>query len=147
MLDKIKNTLFQTYKKDEVRGIFFSAFDKKNNLITSNGVFHTDKPMNELIDIIFNGLLINHTNETQTMVIDVITDNKKENDISTISNLSMKEFGIFLINEQTQKSGIILPNTKGVENASGALNLIKQKFGLNGDVSIYTFKTDRVIIN
>jgi hypothetical protein len=147
MLDKIKNTLFQTYKKDEVRWIFFSAFDKKNNLITSNWVFHTDKPMNELIDIIFNWLLINHTNETQTMVIDVITDNKKENDISTISNLSMKEFGIFLINEQTQKSWIILPNTKWVENASWALNLIKQKFWLNWDVSIYTFKTDRVIIN
>jgi hypothetical protein len=37
--------------------MFFSLFDKQNNLLFSNGVLETDKPMDKLIDTLYHGLM------------------------------------------------------------------------------------------
>jgi hypothetical protein len=57
MLEKIKTKLFETYNKDESKGLFFSLFDKDGNLLVSNGVLQTDKSMKDLVEIISAGIL------------------------------------------------------------------------------------------
>jgi hypothetical protein len=60
--------------------------------------------------------------------------------------LPTKDYGVFLVNTETKKSWAILPNTKGVGDVKTALGLIKQKYGINGNVSMYSFRTERVSI-
>jgi len=57
MIEKIKSELFKKYKNDEIRGMFFSLFDAKNNLLFSNGVLKTDKTMDKLVDTLYYGLM------------------------------------------------------------------------------------------
>ena len=146
MLDKIKAKLFENYKHDESKWLFFSLFDKNNNLILSNGVFQTDKNISDLTDTIYNWLLAKSANITKTVVVDVVTESRQENDINKILELSPKEYWFFLINNETKKSWLALPNIKWINDARSALWLIKWKFGLDWNVEIYVFKTAKLII-
>ncbi|MEI6775140.1 MAG: hypothetical protein WCL18_10645 [bacterium] len=39
-----------------------------------------------------------------------------------------------------------MPNTKGVVDIKSALTLIKQKYGISGNVSMYSFRTERITV-
>jgi len=145
MLDKIKAKLFENYKHDDVKWMFFSLFDKNNNLIISNWVFQTDKNISDLTDVIYNGLLSKQSNG-KTIVVDIIIESRQENDINKILSLSPKEYWFFLINNEDKKSWVILPNMKWVQDTRSALSLIKQKFWLGWNVLIHVFKTNRIVI-
>lgn len=142
MLDTIKTKVFEKYKKEDSKGIFFSLFDKNNVLLASTWVLQTDKTLWDLIDIIYAGLLDKEKNVT-SVAVDIVTEVTQESDMQKLLGLSTKDYGVFLINNETQKSGVILPNLSGVTDIKTALWLIKQKYGVNGNVLIYIFKTDR----
>jgi len=59
----------------------------------------------------------------------------------------MKERGLFLVESEWQNSGVLLPNTKGVDTIQQWLSAIKQKYNLKSQVSVFIFKTKRVVIN
>ncbi|HKL43856.1 MAG TPA: AMMECR1 domain-containing protein [Candidatus Absconditabacterales bacterium] len=142
MLEKIKKVVFSKYKKTDTNGIFFSALDKDNNLILSNGVVFSDKSLEQTIETIYHGLIEKHKN-IETIIIDIVIDTKEITNPKEIQNISLQEYGLLLITEN--KSGILLPNTEGVENISTALKIIKEKNGLEGNAKITTFQTDRFI--
>jgi len=146
MLDQIKSALAKYCKPDEKRGLFFSLFDVNGKLIASHGTVETDKTINELSDLIYNGLLAKHEHITKNVVIDIIQSYIQETDINKLLALPTKDYGVFLINNETKKSWAILPNTKGVVDIKSALTLIKQKYGITGNVSMYSFRTERVTI-
>ena len=82
----------------------------------------------------------------QAIVIDIIQSYIPETDVNKLLALPTKDYGIFLVNNETKKSGVILPNTKGVTDIKSALTLIKQKYGISGNVSMYSFRTERITI-
>lgn len=143
MLDKIKNKLFSFYDKNDKIWLFFSLYDQNNVLLGSHGTLITDKNMNELIDILYHAIVEKET-KTHTIAIDIVKEIQVKVDIGTFMSLSPKEFWVFAINTETQKSGVILPNIEGVENMQTALALMKQKHGLSWNVEISTFTTRRV---
>ncbi|HRX63802.1 MAG TPA: hypothetical protein P5060_01725 [Candidatus Absconditabacterales bacterium] len=143
MLEKIKNTIFEKYKKDETVGIFFSALDKNEKLIMSNGVVFSDKPLQQTIETIYHGLIEKYNN-IETMIVDVVTETEKISKPTEINNISMQEYGILLITKE--KYGALLPNTEGIKDVSHALQMIKQKNNLEGNAEIIKFKTDRFLI-
>lgn len=146
MLEKIKTELTKYCKPEEKRGLFFSIFDVTDKLIASNGTIETDKTTNELTDFIYNDLLAKNQQHIKTIVIDIVQSYIQETDVNKLLSLPTKDYGIFIINNETKKSGVILPNTKGVSDIKTALNLIKQKYGISGNVSMYSFRTERVTI-
>ena len=143
MLDKIKTKLFEKYKKEDSKWLFFSLFDKDGNVLTSTGVLQTDKNMGDLVEIISAGIL-DKEKWAVSVAIDVVTEVTQESDMVKLMWLSTKDYGVFLINNETQKSWIILPNMKGVGDVKTALGLIKQKYQVSGNVMIYVFKTERM---
>lgn len=143
MLEKIKTKLFEKYKKEESKWLFFSLFDKDGNLLTSNGVLQTDKNMWDLVDIISAGIL-DKEKWAVSVAVDVVGEVTQETDMAKLMWLSPKEYGVFLINHDTQKSWIILPKMKWVNDVKTALGLIKQKYQVSGNVMIYVFKTERM---
>lgn len=144
MLDKIKQSIFQRYKKDEIRWIFFSVFNEKWDLIMSNWVFHTDKALDELINTLYHWLIEKHTN-VWNIVVDIILEYTNINSPEEIKEISLKNFWILLSNNT--KSWILLPDTKWVNNIQEWLKVIKEKNDLSWNVQITKFKTDRFCIN
>lgn len=146
ILDTIKTKIFDKYKKDDTRWLFFSLFDKDGKLMISNWVFETDKKVWDLIEIIYAGILDKEKGAT-IVVVDVVTEVIPESDMAKLLALSTKEYWVFLINNEMKKSGVVLPDTKWVWDIKTALWLIKQKYGVSGNVLIYVFKTDRIAFN
>lgn len=143
MLEKIKKVVFSKYKKTDTNGVFFSALDKDNNLILSNGVVFSDKSLEQTIETIYHGLIEKHTN-IETMIIDIVIDTKEITNPKEIQNISLQEYWLLLITES--RSWILLPNTEGVENVSTALKIIKEKNWLEWNAKITTFQTDRFAV-
>lgn len=141
MLDNIKKTIFQKYKKTDNKWIFISVFNN-DELLMSNWVVESDKELEQNLNTIYHWLVEKHQNVTN-IIIDIVTEKQKINDITEIKNISLQEFWLILIWEN--KSGVLLPNTKWINNISSALKSIKQKNWLWWNVTIMTFKTDRFV--
>lgn len=146
MLDIIKKAIFQYYKAEDIIWLFLSTFDKNGILGKSNGVLEADKPLNQLIDLLYHGLLEKEKN-VATLVADIVTESREEKNMQTLMQLSTQEYGVCLISEDnSNNSWVILPNTQWITTMVEWLQVIKQKYGLTWKVSIYIFKTQRIVI-
>lgn len=146
MLNEIKTELAKHCKLEDKKWLFFSLFDINGKILISDGSIETDKTINELTDLIYNGLLIKHEHMTKTVVVDIIEPYFQETDMTKLLSLPTKDYGLFVVNDETKKSWAILPNTKGVPDIKTALGLIKQKYGISGNVSMYSFRSERITI-
>ena len=140
MLEKIKEIVFSKYSKTDIKGLFISVFDEKNDMLMSNGVAYTDKPLEQLIETLFHWLVEKHNNIGH-IIVDIVTDIQKIIDLNEIPNISLQEYGLILSTKD--KSGILLPDTKWIINISQALKTIKEKNRLDWNAQITKFKTDR----
>ncbi|MEI7558346.1 MAG: hypothetical protein WCJ45_06130 [bacterium] len=104
MLEQIKAELAKHCKPEEKKGLFFSLFDVNGKILASHGTVETDKTINQLTDLIYNGLLATHDHTTKTIVIDIIDSYFQEQDINKALTLPTKDYGIFLVNNETKKS-------------------------------------------
>lgn len=145
MLEKIKSEILKKYKATDIKWIFFSIFSGTWDLLISNGVIDTDKQIIELCDIIYHGLVEKQKN-IQTIAIDIVENLEKQDDVNKILTLDSKIFGIFIINKETKKSWLILPATVWVNNIRDSLTFVKKKFEIEWNVEIFSFTTNRIII-
>lgn len=53
MLEQIKKSVTARYKLDDTKGVFLSAFDKKGELLSSQGVLHTDKKLGDVVEKLY----------------------------------------------------------------------------------------------
>lgn len=145
-LDQVKAAIFAKYKPEEVRAIFLSLFDANKTLLFSNGVISTDKTLGQIVEILYNAIVAKHP-ETQTVIVDVVLETTVQTDVATLLALPTIENGVVMIDKIDRKSGVMIPGTDGIPDMKTALTKIKEKFGLAGDVEMYTFKTDKITIN
>lgn len=145
MLETVKSKILEKYKTDEKRGLFFSLFDVNNTLLTSNGVLATDKPLDQLIDLLYHGIVEKYPTCTY-MIADFPGTLTLQKDATTLLNSSVAQQGICLISSDNTKSGVLLPGTPGVTDMKTAITLVKEKFNLTWDVQIYTFTSDKIMI-
>ena len=147
MIEKIKIQIAQIVSLTSKVWLFVSAFDKNGNLIISNGVMKTDRSIEQLIESFYQGILKKKESEIKSLIFDIVDQLQLQNDPNILVKLSMKERGIFLVESEWQNSGVLLPNTKGVDTIQQWLLMIKQKYNLKSQVSVFIFKTKRVAIN
>ena len=147
MIEKIKIQIAQILPLTSKVWLFVSAFDENGKLITSNGVMKTDRSIEQLIESFYHGILKKRENQIKSLIFDIVDQLQLQNDPNTLVKLSMKERGLFLVESEWQNSGVLLPNTKGVDTIQQWLSAIKQKYNLKSQVSIFIFKTKRVVIN
>lgn len=147
MLSKIKDQLAQQTNLDKKVWVFFSAFDANGQLLMSNGVIKTDRPLNNILETFYQGLIQKQESQIKNIVFDIVKDLKLQNDPNVLASIPMEQYGIFLVENEGQNSGVLLPNTKGAEKIQDALLLIKKKYNLKSQVSVYIFTTQRISIN
>lgn len=146
MIEKIKEAISKKHSLQEVKGIFFSCFDANNTLIVSSGVAVTDKPLDKVIEMIYHGLIESHQN-IQHIICDVIEELIPASSMEEIMAIDIHQYWFCITTTDHSKSGIILPSTAGIQNASEALSLLKEKHKLSGNIIIYKFVTTRLLIS
>lgn len=147
MLEEIKKLIYTKYGANDKVWLFFSLFDEKGTLLVSNGVLETDKPLDTLIDLLYNGMIKKRELQAKNLVFDIVQSVQVQTDVANFLNLSPKEYGVVLVTLQDGKSGVLLPNTKGVDTMQQALASIKQKYQLSGNVTMSTFQTERIVLS
>ena len=80
------------------------------------------------------------------IICDVVHDLKLQTSMDDIMSIDMNIYGICVTTIDYTKSGVVLPATVGINTISDALSFIKTKNQLTGNISIYTFTTDRISI-
>lgn len=146
MIEKIKLELFKQYKNDEIRGLFFSLFDKDNKLLVSNWVIKTDKTLDQLLDTFYSSIISKYSS-SKIVVLDLVKDLVQEIDVNKILQYSLKEYGFCLIDIDNQTTWVILPDTKWVKDIKDAFSNIKKKNNIWSKVDVYSFRTDRLVID
>lgn len=143
MLIKIKEYILKKYWKNNNLWFFISAFDKNNNLITSHGLLFSDKWIEETINLVYKWLIQKYEKDIHYIILDVVQETKDLQNIGELGKISLNEYGICLMEKEWEKTGILLPNTEWIATIPEALQLIKEKNDLNGDIDIMIFKTER----
>lgn len=143
MLEKIKEAVFATYKKEDCKWVFISVFDENNKLLMSNGAFYTDKVLDNILDTLYHGLVEKYKN-TAYIIVDIIVDEEEITDVSKINEISLQEYWLAVI--AGDKYWVMLPNTEWVANVTQAIQLIKQKDSLQWNAKIIKFHTDRILV-
>lgn len=146
MVEKIKKALYAIYSPDEQKGIFLSLFGENQQLLWSQWVLTTDKPLHELIDILYQAIPADQQKALRYVVADIVSDVTEVLDVSQALTVSADEFGFAVVSEETNQSGVILPKTSWVSDAKSALYDLKQKYAVHGQASLYLFRTQRIII-
>ena len=122
-----------------------SSFDDKGKLLVCNGAVHTDKTLDNLIKTLYHGILEKFPN-SKLITCDVVETIEVAKEHDKLSTLDMKEYGLCIINEEGNKSGVILPDTAGVADFNNALYHAQHKNHITGTPTIYIFTTKRMVI-
>ncbi len=147
MIDKIKKKVSEEYDLSENKGVFLSGFDSSKNLIFSDGVLYTDKKLSQVIQELGYWYYEKNKKKVKFVLVDIVWNIQEINDANTILKLSVKEKWICLISLDWKKSGVMLPEIEGVADAKNALELIKQKYEIQGKVKVYWFTTKRFYVS
>ncbi len=142
-MEKIKNAVFAKYKKEDCKWVFLSVFDADDKLLMSNGVFYTDKVLDNILDTLYHWLVEKYRNISY-IVVDVILDEEEIVDVSKINEIPLQEYWVAVI--AGNKYWVMLPDTAWVTGAIQALQLIKQKDSLQWNAKIVKFHTDRILV-
>lgn len=147
MLDKIKKWVFSKYSVSDLKWVFISAFDQNWNLLFSNWLAYSDKPLWELIDSLYYGIIEKQKDNIKVFVLDIIEDLELVSNPNDILWSLPSIYWFLVVAPDSDKSWIILPNTTWVADTKNALFLIRQKYWLDGKAAIYRFKTQRLLIS
>ena len=142
-MEKIKNAVFAKYKKEDCKWVFLSVFNADDKLLMSNGVFYTDKVLDNILDTLYHWLVEKYRNISY-IVVDVILDEEEIVDVSKINEIPLQEYWVAVI--AGNKYWVMLPDTAWVTGAIQALQLIKQKDSLQWNAKIVKFHTDRILV-
>ena len=145
MIEKIKQEIEKIYNLNEPKGIFMSAFDEKNNLILSNGVLTTDKSLWKVIEMIYHGLIEQHTNITK-IICDIVLTIEEQHTLQAINTIDLSLQGLCIQTVDNSRSGVLLPWTIGIHTIQDAFTMIKKKNSIEGNINMYSFSTKRLEI-
>lgn len=146
MIEKIKAELSQQISLQNKVGVFFSAFDAQGRLLVSNGVIKTDRTLEAILQSFYLGLMKKIEPQIRSLIFDIVEDIRLQNDPNVLIKLPLDQYGLFLVEGEGQNSGVLLPNTQGVNSIQEALAAIKKKYNLNNQVSVYIFRTKKLRI-
>lgn len=139
----LKNVLFASYKPQDVVSFFVSLYDDKDVLLASQWVLSSTQPLAESLDLMMRGVLQQYESKVHTIVLDIPRDIQEETDIAALLARSPSEYGICLMDEDGNKSGVLLPSTVGIKDMKQAIQVCQQKNQLSGKVVLHSFRTQR----
>lgn len=147
MLEEIKKIIYTKYKAEDKIWVFFSLFDDKWNLLTSNGVLTTDKTLEEMINILYNWIIKKEEAKAKHVIIDIINQITEQKDVNAFLQMDPKTNWVLLAETTWNKTWVMLPNIKWITSMKQAIAWIKSKYQLQWDVTISTFTVTELILD
>ena len=147
MLEEIKKLIYTKYKAEDKIWVFFSLFDEKWNLITSNGVLTTDKTLEEMINILYNWIIKKEEAKTKHIIIDIVNEITEQKDVNAFLQMDPKTNWVLLAETTWNKTWVMLPNMKWITSMKQAIAWIKSKYQLQWDATISTFTVTELILD
>ena len=147
MLEEIKNLIYSKYKAEDKIWLFFSLFDDKWNLITSNWVLTTDKPLEEMINLLYNWIIKKQEAKAKHVIIDIVNEITEQKDVNAFLQMDPKTNWVLLAETKWEKTWVMLPNVKWITSMKQAIAWIKSKYQLQWDATISTFTVTELILN
>ena len=147
MLQEIKNLIYSKYKAEDKIWLFFSIFDENWNLIDSTWVVSTDKTLDELINLLYEGKIKPHENKVKHVIISIVNEVSPQTDINAFLQMDPKTNWVILSETTWEKTWVILPNMKWITSMKQAIAWIKSKYQLQWDASISTFTVNELILD
>ena len=147
MLEEIKNLIYSKYKAEDKIWLFFSLFDDKWNLITSNWVLTTDKPLEEMINLLYNWIIKKQEAKTKHVIIDIVNEITEQKDVNAFLQMDPKTNWVLLAETTWNKTWVMLPNMKWITSMKQAIAGIKSKYQLQWDATISTFTVTELTLN
>ena len=145
-LDQISRLVREKVSLDDRRGIFCSFF-RGTQLLTSQWVVFTDKPLRDIIETLYQWLWLDHAKLADRVAVDVVIDWTQQTSLNTILDLDLSLYGLCVATQDHSVSATMLPKTVWVTNVKIAVNAMKQKYPqLTGSINIYTFTTERLSV-
>lgn len=147
MLQEIKNLIYSKYKAEDKIWLFFSLFDENWTLIDSIWVVSTDKTLEELINLLYEGKIKLHENKIKHIIINIVNEITEQKDVNAFLNMDPKVNWVMLSETSWDKSWTMLPNMKWVTSMKQAIAWIKTKYQLQWDVTISTFTVNELTLD
>ena len=147
MLEEIKNLIYSKYKAEDKIWLFFSLFDDKWNLITSNWVLTTDKPLEEMINLLYNWIIKKQEAKAKHVIIDIVNEITEQKDVNAFLQMDPKTNWVLLAETKWEKTWVMLPNVKWITSMKQAIAWFKSKYQLQWDATISTFTVTELILN
>ena len=144
MIEQIKAQLSQSINLQNKTGVFFSAFDAQGQLLASNWVIKTDRTLENILQSFYNGIIQKIETQVKSIIFDIVEEIRLQNDPNVLVKLPLDQYGLFLVEWNGQNSWVLLPNTQWITKIQEALWAIKKKYNLNGQVSVFIFKTKKI---
>ena len=147
MLQEIKNLIYSKYKAEDKIWLFFSIFDENWTLIDSTWVVSTDKTLEELINLLYEGKIKQYENKIKHMIISIVNGITEQTDINAFLQMDPITNWVILAETAWEKTWVILPNMKWITSMKQAVAWIKSKYQLQWDVTISTFTVNELILD
>ena len=147
MLEEIKKLIYSKYKAEDKIWLFFSLFDDKWNLITSNWVLTTDKPLEEMINLLYNWIIKKQEAKAKHVIIDIVNEITEQKDVNAFLQMDPKTKWVLLAETTWNKTWVMLPNMKWITSMKQAIAWIKSKYQLQWDATISTFTVTELILD
>ena len=147
MLEEIKKLIYTKYKAKDKIWVFFSLFDDKWNLITSNWVLTTDKTLEEMINILYNWIIKKEEAKTKHIIIDIVNEITEQKDVNAFLQMDPKTNWVLLAETTWNKTWVMLPNIKWITSMKQAIAWIKSKYQLQWDATISTFTVTELTLD
>lgn len=147
MLQEIKNLIYSKYKPEDKIWFFFSLFDWNWKLLSSNGVASTDKTLEDMINLLYNWKIKPFEAQTKHIIFNIVNEITPQTDVQAFLQMDTKNNWVILAEINGNKTGIILPDTKGITTMQQAIAAIKVKYQLEWNVSISTFTTTKLCLD
>ena len=147
MLEEIKKLIYSKYKAEDKIWLFFSLFDDKWNLITSNWVLTTDKPLEEMINLLYNWIIKKQEAKAKHVIIDIVNEITEQKDVNAFLQMDPKTNWVLLAETTWNKTWVMLPNMKWITSMKQAIAWIKSKYQLQWDATISTFTVTELILD
>ncbi len=147
MIEAIKKAVFKKFNPEEKKWAFLSWFSESKELLVSQWVVDTDRPLREILELLYEEHIEPGLKSLQFISIDIVAEMIEIQDPNELREMSPEEFGLVIIDQEDEKTWVILPNTSWVVDMKWALYQIKQKYWIHGKADIIVFRTERIILS
>lgn len=142
MLDRLTKVLYASYKPTDIKGIFLSLYNVTWECLGSQGSLEPTKSLDVSLSVLYNAIALQQN--PVSAIIDVVDTVVEHTDTDSFILLDMTTHGVCVLSGVT--SGVLLPATQGISSSKDALEAIKKKYTITGNVRLFSFTTKRIVV-